>query len=33
MSYEGMRRKTGVDDYIQEISQLERTRRDPFRIG
>lgn len=33
MSCDGMKRKTGVDAYIQEIAQLERTRRDPFRIG
>ena len=32
MSLEGMKRKTGVDSYLEEIGQLERTGRDPFRI-
>lgn len=32
MGYEGMKRKTGVDNYLREIGELERTGRDPFRI-
>jgi deoxyribodipyrimidine photo-lyase len=32
MSLEGMRRKTDVDAYINEIAALERTGKDPFRI-
>ena len=32
MSLEGMRRKTGVDAYLEEIAGLERTGKDPFRL-
>ena len=32
MSYEGMKRKTGVDAYLREIAALEQTGRDPFRL-
>jgi deoxyribodipyrimidine photo-lyase len=32
MSYEGMKRKTDVAAYLKEISYLERTRQDPFRV-
>ncbi len=32
MSYEGMRRKTGVDAYLREIAHLESTLRDPFSL-
>jgi deoxyribodipyrimidine photo-lyase len=32
MSYEGMKRRTDIDAYIQEIAYLETTGRDPFRI-
>jgi len=33
MSYDGMKRKTGVDAYLREIAELERTGRDPHRAG
>jgi deoxyribodipyrimidine photo-lyase len=32
MSYDGMKRKTGVEEYLREIDHLERTGQDPFRI-
>ncbi|MCU0247927.1 MAG: hypothetical protein MUC42_15260, partial [Bryobacter sp.] len=32
MSFEGMKRKTGVDAYLREIAHLESTRRDPFAL-
>jgi deoxyribodipyrimidine photo-lyase len=32
MSLEGMKRKTDVDAYIKEISFMERTGKDPFRL-
>jgi deoxyribodipyrimidine photo-lyase len=32
MSYEGMKRKTNVKAYIQEIEDLERTGRDPLKL-
>jgi deoxyribodipyrimidine photo-lyase len=32
LSLDGMRRKTSVDAYIREITELERTGHDPFRI-
>jgi deoxyribodipyrimidine photo-lyase len=32
MSYEGMKRKTGVDAYLREIAHLQQTGRDPFRL-
>ena len=32
MSLDGMRRKTDVDAYIAEITELERTGRDPWRL-
>ena len=32
MSFDGMKRKTDVDAYIKEITDLERTGKDPFRI-
>ncbi len=32
MSLDGMKRKTDVDAYIQEIAELERTGADPFRV-
>ena len=32
MSFEGMKRKTSIDDYIKEMMYLERTGKDPFRI-
>lgn len=32
MSYEGMKRKTGVDAYLREIAHLRETGRDPFRF-
>lgn len=32
MTYEGMKRKTGVDAYLREIAELERTGKDPFRV-
>ena len=32
MSFAGMKRKTGIDSYIEEIGELERTRKDRFRI-
>ncbi len=32
MSYDGMKRKTGVDAYIKEIAHLELTGRDPFKV-
>lgn len=32
MSRDGMKRKTGVDAYIREIDDLERTGKDPYRI-
>jgi deoxyribodipyrimidine photo-lyase len=33
MSYDGMKRKTGVDGYLREIAELERTGEDPFRVA
>jgi deoxyribodipyrimidine photo-lyase len=33
MSLEGMKRKTDVDAYIQEIASLERTGKEPFPIS
>lgn len=33
MSYDGMKRKTGVDAYLREIAELERTGRDPFKVA
>jgi deoxyribodipyrimidine photo-lyase len=32
MSYDGMKRKTGVDAYIQEIAHIEQTGEDPERL-
>jgi deoxyribodipyrimidine photo-lyase len=32
MSLDGMKRKTDVGAYLAEISQLERTGQDPFRL-
>lgn len=32
MSYDGMKRKTGVDAYLREIAHLELTGQDPFRL-
>jgi len=32
MGLDGMKRKTGVDAYLREISHLERTGQDPFRL-
>ncbi len=32
MSYEGMKRKTGVDAYLREVAHLEQTGVDPFRL-
>ena len=32
MSYDGMKRKTGVDAYLQEIADLERTGKDAFKL-
>jgi deoxyribodipyrimidine photo-lyase len=32
MSYDGMKRKTGVDAYLREIADLERTGSDPFKV-
>ena len=32
MSLDGMKRKTGVDAYLREIEQLEKTGKDPFRV-
>jgi deoxyribodipyrimidine photo-lyase len=32
MSFDGMKRKTAVDDYIREIRNLEETGADPYRI-
>ena len=32
MSFDGMKRKTDIDAYIKEITYLERTGKDPFRI-
>lgn len=32
MSYEGMKRKTGVDAYLREIAHLQQTGKDPFRM-
>ena len=32
MSYDGMKRKTKIGAYIQEIADLQRTGRDPFRL-
>jgi len=32
MTYEGMKRKTGVDAYVREIALLQQTGRDPFRL-
>jgi deoxyribodipyrimidine photo-lyase len=33
MSLDGMKRKTGVDAYLREIAELERTGKDPFRVA
>jgi len=33
MGLEGMKRKTGVDAYLREIAELERTGKDPWRIA
>jgi deoxyribodipyrimidine photo-lyase len=33
MSYDGMKRKTGVDAYVREIAELERTGKDPCRVA
>lgn len=32
MSFDGMKRKTGVDAYLREIAMMEQTGRDPFRL-
>ncbi|MBA3973467.1 MAG: deoxyribodipyrimidine photolyase [Candidatus Solibacter sp.] len=32
MSYDGMKRKTGVDAYLREITHLRQTGQDPFRL-
>lgn len=32
MSYEGMKRKTGVDAYLREIAHVQQTGKDPFRM-
>jgi hypothetical protein len=32
MSYDGMKRKTNIAGYIQEIQFLEQTGKDPFRL-
>jgi deoxyribodipyrimidine photo-lyase len=32
MSYDGMKRKTGIAAYLREIEYLERTGKDPFRL-
>jgi hypothetical protein len=33
MGLEGMKRKTGVPEYLREIAYLEQTGKDPFRVG